>query len=271
LQEILTDFGLEYVLLPDYSESLDGPTWDEYQKIPKGGTPVTAVQSMGRSLATIEFGRTLNPEKTAGALLKERFQVLRFLLGMPIGVNESDLFLELLKTFTNREIPLKYRLERGRLIDAYIDGHKYIFEKKAVVYGEEDLVVGLVGFLAEIGIIPVLCASGGESGRLAQAIGEVAPGLADRIHIREGADFMDIATEAEAADADLLIGNSKGYQIARKLKIPLVRVGFPVHDRIGGQRLLHLGYRGAQQLFDRIVNAIIAKQQENSPVGYSYI
>ena len=39
--------------------------------------------------------------------------------------------------------------------------------------------------------------------------------------------------------------------------MPLVRVGFPIHDRIGGQRILHVGYRGTQQLFDRIVNALI--------------
>jgi len=271
LKEILEDLRLEYVMLPDYSETLDGPTWEEYQKIPAGGTPVSAIQSMGRAQATIEFGRTLSPAKTAGSLLRERFNILRFQLGMPIGVQETDLFFELLKTFTNHESPLKYQLERGRLIDSYVDGHKYVFEKKAVVYGEEDLVVGLVSFLAEIGIIPVLCASGGESGSLAKAIYEVAPDLADRITVRQGADFMQIAAEAEQIGADLFIGNSKGYQSARKLKIPLVRVGFPIHDRIGGQRVLHFGYRGAQQLFDQIVNAVIGNQQDKSTVGYSYM
>ena len=53
--------------------------------------------------------------------------------------------------------------------------------------------------------------------------------------------------------------------------MPLVRVGFPIHDRIDGPRLLHLGYRGAQQLFDRIVNALIEAAQDASPVGYSYM
>ena len=71
--------------------------------------------------------------------------------------------------------------------------------------------------------------------------------------------------------ADLFIGNSKGYRTARKLEIPLVRIGFPIHDRIGGQRVLHLGYRGAQELFDHIVNALLANRQDNSTVGYSYM
>ncbi len=70
---------------------------------------------------------------------------------------------------------------------------------------------------------------------------------------------------------DFLLGNSKGYSLARKLDIPLIRVGFPIHDRIGAQRLHTLGYRGTQELFDRIVNALLERKQEKSDVGYSYL
>jgi nitrogenase molybdenum-iron protein NifN len=70
---------------------------------------------------------------------------------------------------------------------------------------------------------------------------------------------------------DFFIGSSKGYSVSRKLNVPLIRVGFPIHDRIGGQRVLHLGYRGAQELFDRIVNALLEVKQEKSPIGYSYL
>ena len=59
--------------------------------------------------------------------------------------------------------------------------------------------------------------------------------------------------------------------MARRLDRPLVRVGFPIHDRLGAARLLHLGYRGAQQLLDRVANALIAAKQASSPVGYSYM
>jgi nitrogenase molybdenum-iron protein NifN len=37
-------------------------------------------------------------------------------------------------------------------VDSYVDAHKYVFGRRAVVYGEEDLVVGLTAFLAEIGV-----------------------------------------------------------------------------------------------------------------------
>jgi nitrogenase molybdenum-iron protein NifN len=89
--------------------------------------------------------------------------------------------------------------------------------------------------------------------------------------VKEGFDFAEIAEAAPGLQPDFLIGSSKGYSIARKLNVPLIRVGFPIHDRIGGQRVLHLGYRGALELYDRIVNALMEVKQATSPVGYSYL
>jgi nitrogenase molybdenum-iron protein NifN len=82
---------------------------------------------------------------------------------------------------------------------------------------------------------------------------------------------MSIAEEAQQLAPDFLIGSSKGQSVARQLGVPLIRVGFPIHDRIGGQRILHLGYRGAQQLFDHVVNTILECKQQDSTIGYSYM
>lgn len=258
-------------MLPDYSETLDGPALEAYQKIPAGGTPIHAIRSVAGARTSIEFGRTIRQRDTAAAFLESTFGVPAHRLGLPIGINETDRLFSTLKEVAGRQVPRKHELERGRLVDSYVDGHKYVFGKRAIVYGEEDLVVGLAALLAEIGIIPVLCASGGSSGVLAQAIAEVTPNLPEPPMVCDGADFMSIAEKAKLLKPDLLIGNSKGYGIARDLGIPLVRVGFPIHDRIGGQRILHLGYRGAQQLFDRIVNALLEYKQQTSTIGYSYM
>ena len=272
LKEIMADFELDCTMLPDLSETMDGPALLEYEKIPAGGTPLSAIKTMGRSRVTIELGRTLGNEASGGKELEESHTIPNHRLGMPIGIEETDRFFDLLARLSGRPMPEKYRLERGRLVDAYVDGHKYIFGKKAIIYGEEDLVVGMSGFLAEIGIFPVLCASGGTSGRLAGAISEVtADILPEQPRVHEGMDFFEISEMAESLEPDLIIGHSKGYPLARKLNIPLIRVGFPIHDRVGGQRILHLGYAGAQQLFDTITNAIIARKQTDSPVGYSYM
>jgi nitrogenase molybdenum-iron protein NifN len=272
LKEIIEDFRLQGTILPDISLTLDGPALKDYEKLPSGGTPISEIAAMGGSRAAIEFGRSLSAKYTAGGLLDQRFGVPLHSLGMPIGLRESDAFFEVLEGLSGRETPEKHALERGRLVDAYVDGHKYIFDKKVIVYGEEDLVVGITGFLAEIGVRPVLCASGGRSGKFEQAIAEVvADLLPEPPEVREGVDFYDIAEEAEALEPDLIIGNSKGYHLAKKWNVPLIRVGFPIHDRFGGHRILHLGYRGAQSLLDTIVNTIIEAKQENSPIGYSYI
>ncbi len=272
LWEILEDFGVPGIILPDLSETLDGPAQLDYEKIPAGGTPLTAIKATGRSRATLEFGRTLFAQETAGQYLEQNFGVPRYPLGMPLGLRESDRFLQVLEEVSGRATPSRHALERGRLIDSYVDGHKYLFGKRAVVYGEEDLVVGLTAFLAEIGVHPVLCASGGKSGHFKAALTEVTAGLLPEAPlVLEGADFYEIEAAATGLALDLVIGHSKGYKMARRLELPLIRVGFPIHDRFGGQRILHLGYRGAQGLLDKIVNTVIERQQETSKVGYGYI
>ena len=106
-------------------------------------------------------------KNTAASFLQERFEVPAKRIGLPIGVQESDVFFAAMEELTGHKTPEKYRQERGRLVDAYVDGHKYLFGKRAIVFGDEDMVVGLASFLAETGVVPVLCASGGKSGALA--------------------------------------------------------------------------------------------------------
>ncbi len=272
LKEIVADFGLGCVMLPDISETLDGPALEDYEKIPAGGTPISGIKRMGSGVATLEFGHTLEGSSTAGMILHERFGVPLHQSGTPIGLRETDAFFKALELASGIKTPEKHALEKGRLVDAYVDGHKYLFGKRAVVYGEEDLVIGLTAFLAEIGIKPVLCASGGNSGRLRGCIQRVTAGLLEPPPIvAEGADFRKIEELCEEVSPDLLVGHSKGYSLSTKLGVPLVRVGFPIHDRFGGHRTLHVGYRGAQMLLDRIVNAILEKAQKESPIGYGYM
>ena len=133
------------------------------------------------------------------------------------------------------------------------------------------LVVGLTAFLCEIGVTPVLCATGARGKHLDAAIHAATPYVPSETLIKEGLDFAETAEVAPDLKPDFLIGSSKGYKISRSLNVPLIRVGFPIHDRIGGQRVLHLGYRGAQELYDRIVNALLEAKQDHSTIAYSYL
>lgn len=272
LKQVMIDFGIPATLLPDYSQTLDGVQWDTYQKISPGGTPVQSIRRMGSAAASIEFGRTLVSRQTAGDYLQKQMAITNHPIGLPIGINETDRFMDLLERISRKPMPHEYTEARGRLIDAYVDGHKYVSGIRAAVYGEEDLVVGLASFMAEIGVHPVVCASGGNSGALETALNQVIPGFNQKDYrVLSGADFMEIGDAAQSMDVDLMVGNSKGYSIARQLQIPLVRVGFPIHDRFGGARILHVGYHGAQQLFDRLVNSLLEYRQQKSDVGYTYM
>jgi nitrogenase molybdenum-iron protein NifN len=281
LKDIVQDFGLECILFPDYSDPLDNPNWDDYKIISDGGTPINEIKRTGSARASIEFGYVFNEGSlhgrvkdsksvfTGGEWLDVNCGVCTHKVGLPIGIKETDRFFEKLKKYSGNPVPERYVLQRGRLVDSYVDGHKYVFGKRAIVYGEEDFVIGLVSFLAEIGIETVLVTSGGESGLLKKLLPNIIKNAG--VRVMDGSDFETMNELAAELHPDILIGNSKGYYIARRLNIPLVRVGFPIHDRLGAQRIQHLCYEGAQQLFDRIVNALIEYKQDNSPVGYKYI
>ncbi len=271
MREIVEAFGMSAIMLPDYSDTLDGPTWDDYHKLPPGGTPVADLRRMNESAATIEFGSTWDESKTAGAWLSENRKVNRHALPLPIGVRATDRLMETLSQVSGQPVPKRFTAERGRLLDSFVDAHKHCFDLKAVVYGEEDLVVGLASLLAEIGVVPVLCASGQKTGRFEAAIKQVTEHLDRPITALEGVDFLEIEAQISDIKPDLLIGHSKGQSMARKLDVPLVRVGFPIHDRVGGARLLHVGYEGSQRLFDTIINTVIQQKQEKNPWGYSYM
>jgi len=273
LKQMVSAFGLRPMMLPDYSQTLDGGLWADYQRIPAGGTSVQAIAESGNAMAGVELGLTLSHAKeSAATYMEEAFGVKAYRLGLPIGIRQTDALLEALVAISGREIPYHFTEQRGRLLDTLVDGHKHVNTVRAAVYGEEDMVAGLVGFLAEIGIHPVVCATGGNSGHLKKSIEALLP---QRQHgettILKDADFATIEAAVEAARPDLIIGHSKGYAMSRRLGIPLVRVGFPIHDRMGGSRLLHVGYEGAMALFDRIANALIEQRQDASPVGYTYM
>ncbi|WP_027723049.1 nitrogenase component 1 [Maridesulfovibrio zosterae] len=271
LRDICDRFGLKSTILPDISDTLDGPALEDYVKIPSGGTPIESIKKMSGAAATIEFGRCL-PGATGGTSLQKAFNVPNHRIGLPIGLRETDNFFDKLEAISGIDTPVSYERERGRLIDAYVDGHKYVFGKRAVVYGEEDLVTGLCSFLAEIGVDVILAGTGAKNRGLGKAIKDVTKGVArNEPEIHEGVDFHDIAERAGELQPDLLIGHSKGYKYAKAWNIPLIRIGFPVHDRFGGQRILHLGYKGALSLFDQIVNAVLEKKQADSQIGYGYM
>ena len=113
----------------------------------------------------------------------------------------------------------------------------------------------------------------GKAALLARALEKIlfAEYAEKQVTVHQGMDFTQMEAAARVLSPDFVMGNSKGYTMSRHLNVPLVRVGFPIHDRMGGPRILHIGYKGAQELFDTIVNTLLQHRQETSKIGYAYM
>lgn len=272
LRELTREFKIQGIILPDYSDSMDGASWASYHNIPDGGTTLANIRLLGGAKAAIEFGLALKTARSsASQYLEQEFGVGRMALPTPIGIENSDALLQALAELSGNPIPDELEKERGRLIDSMVDGHKYVFGKRVAIVADQDLALGLTKFMTEIGVKPVLVASGQQTGYFSGLLAEVAPELGDSVICREDADHAEVDALCKELKPDFILGSSKCYSITRDLNIPLIRVGFPIHDRMGGQRVLHLGHRGAQQLFDTIVNTLLEKRQDDSEIGFSYM
>jgi nitrogenase molybdenum-iron protein NifN len=88
-------------------------------------------------------------------------------------------------------------------------------------------------------------------------LGPVLADIDDKPVILEEADFAGIGEAAACAEANIGIGHSGGKFLTEGLRIPVVRVGFPIHDRTGGQRILSVGYTGTLAFLDRFTNTLL--------------
>ncbi|MFA5802118.1 MAG: nitrogenase component 1 [Thermoleophilia bacterium] len=271
LKEVMASFGVAPMVLPDISDTLDGVIDGSLNRIPTGGARLADIRLAGSSAASIEFGQTFPESQSPALFLEKRFGVRAERLPLPIGIRYSDLFFESLERLTGRATSEIHRNERGRLVDAMVDAHKYLFGKRAVIYGDADFVIAMTSFLVDLGIQPVVCASGGGGADYLADLEALTSPLEETPALLARTDFDDIREHSREAAANLLIGSSKGNHIARELGIPLVRIGYPIHDRFGGQRILHAGYRGALNLLDLLTNTIIAREEAELGHGYSYM
>lgn len=265
LKQTFEMFGMKIILLPDVSENLDGVYQEEYNKLPKGGTAISDIKKMAGAKATIELC-SVEMKDSAGKYLEEKFYVPCYRVNMPVGLRDTDIFYDLLSKLSGKAIPQEVKNQRGRYLDAMIDSHKYNGEGRAVIFGEPDYVVSTVRLCAENGVMPLVVATGSVCSNLKELLKDEIDDLAkryfiDRYEILNDVDFKTIETMAAELNANILIGSSDGRRMEESLEIPLVRRGFPIHDRVGGQRLRMLGYEGSLDYMEDIANAVLSKKE----------
>lgn len=266
LKEILNDFDIEYILLPDISENLDGGHKKEYNRLSESGTTIEDIRYMAGAKATIELSTFVNDNCSVGKYLEDNYDVKNYRLNIPRGLRDTDEFMKVLSKLSGKDIPEKYMKQRGRYLDGMIDSHKYNAEGRLAIFGEPDFVYSTARLALENGALPVVISTGEVcetlESKLKDEIENVSNLLfAGEYKILNDADFKEIEQLAIKLKVNVMVGSSDGRRIEEKHKIPLIRAAFPIHDRIGGQRLMTIGYEGSLRLLDNITNTILQKKE----------
>ncbi len=263
IKRILHLFKVEFILIPDFSDTLDRPFERPYKKIPEGGTKLADIAEIPGAAATIQVGITVDDNISPGRYLETEFGVPLYNLPVPMGIDNTDLFIDVLKQLTGNAVPESLKRERGRLLDCMIDSHKYNFQGRSVVFGEPEHVYAIVKTCLENGIYPVVVATGSKSGKMTALLKNELNDYRGEIQFLDEADFSQIRGESVRMDANIAIGHSDGRFLTEREGIPLVRHGFPIHDRVGGQRLLSVGYVGTTMFLDRITNTLLENKYKS--------
>lgn len=255
LRDMIESFGLEPTFLPDLSGSLDGHIPEDFTPTTLGGVSRAAIAAMGCATWTIAIGEQMRP---AALALEARAGTPFVLFDRLTGLAVNDEFMSFLARISGRPAPLKYRRQRGQLIDAMLDGHFHFGGKRVAVGAEPDLLWSVGSWLPEMGA------------ELAAAVTTTASPLLEKLPIDEVliGDLEDL--ETRAAGCDLIITHSHGRQASERLGVPLYRMGLPMFDRLGAAHEVSVGYRGTRNLIFALGNIFIAQTPEPRPDSWKH-
>ena len=201
----------------------------------------------------------------AAKLLDTKCKVPFECLDLPIGLRATDTFVDHLRKTAGVSVPESLMAERGQVVDVLTDMHQYFYGKKAALIGDPDHLISLTQFLADLDMDVRLIVTGTPAGpkfvrRIREFVGEntvVKDGL--------GVDMFQFHQLVKNEKPDLLFGNTYVKYMARDEDIPLIRIGFPIYDRVGHQYFPIVGYRGALRLLEKILNALLDRQDRDAP------
>jgi len=263
LKHLLSVMDIEANVLFEI-ESFDSPLLPDGSATSHGGTTIADLTATADAQGTIALNRYEGGK--AAKYLEKRWDVPAIIGPTPIGIRNTDTFLQNLKTLTGKPIPASLVRERGIALDALTDlTHMFLADKKVAIYGNPDLVIGLAEFCLDLEMKPVLLLLGDDNPNY-----KTDPRL---LALKDNVDFdMEVITNADfweledriknqGLELDLILGHSKGRFVAIDNAIPMVRVGFPVYDRAGHYRYPVVGYEGATWLAEQMANALFSDME----------
>lgn len=259
IKRLTQEMGIRTVLFPDTSDVLDAPQTGKHQMYPKGGVTIPELISTGDSKHTLALGKFAS--ELAAKKLNSQCKVPFTGLQTPIGVGATDEFIMALAKQAGVSVPDSITDDRGRLVDVITDMQQYFYGKRVALYGDPDWIVPMTRFLVELDMKPVYVVSGTPGKAFLAQMDEVLKDIPEA-KVRNGpqADMHLMHQWIKEESVDLLIGNTYGKYISRDDNIPLLRMGFPIYDRVGHSYFPTVGYKGGLRLLEKILELFLNKQ-----------
>jgi nitrogenase molybdenum-cofactor synthesis protein NifE len=249
IKDAIAAFGLTPIVVPDLSASLDGHLEDDYHAVTAKGTTIAELREIGRSACTLAIGESM---RNAATKLEQQFGTPYHVFPQLTSLMSCDRFFQTLADLSGNPIPEVYRRQRRQLLDAMLDTHFYFGQKRVALALEPDLLYAIAWWFEQMGAEVQAAVTTTKSPLLSDLPLESAT-------IGDLDDFEQLA-----AGCDLIVTNSNGAAIARRLHVPLYRLGYPIFDRLGNGQRCTVGYRGTMQLLFEIGNLFLDRETDIS-------
>jgi nitrogenase molybdenum-iron protein beta chain len=262
VKRIADQVGVKTVLFPDTSGVLNAPQTGRHEFYPRGGATIGEIKSAGASRVTLALGSLAST--SAAKELETKCKVPFEVLDLPIGLLATDRFVDALRKAGGVPVPETVNVERGQVLDVMTDMHQYLFQKKVALVGDPDQIVALTEFLVTLDMWPTHIVTGTPGKDFERRIEGITKDLPYKPNVKAAGDMFLFHQWIKNDKPDLIIGNTYCKYIARDEDIPLIRHGFPIVDRIGHIVFPTVGYRGALRLLERLLDAVMDRQDRDS-------
>jgi nitrogenase molybdenum-iron protein NifN len=248
IKGLIQAFGLTPIVLPDLSLGMDGSlSGGGFRPVVMDGTRLEDLEKMPFARMTLVLGKSV---EGAAIRLQEGFGVPYRVFDSVTGLQATDRFVSALIELSGAKVPQKIRRDRERLLDTMLDAHFFTGGKKLSAALEPDELLAVAQLAKEAGM---------ELQALIAPANGPALGAIEAEEVTIG-DLGDL--ERMAAGSDLLVASARAARLAKRLDIPLFRMGMPVFDRVGGAMRSKVGYKGSARLLADIANILLELEEQ---------
>jgi len=242
IKDYVEYFGLRPVIVPDIGDSLDGHLGsDNFSPLTTGGTSVNEFATLGDAAATISIGSSISK---AATLLNEKTGVVSHHFDHLMKLEEIDKLVELLSKISYNRVPDKLSRHRSQLQDAMLDCHFMLGFSHFAIAADPDLLYSFSQLVNSVGG-SVAVAVAPTKAEILQHI------LAETVKI---GDLEDLEKMSADKPIDVVLGNSHAAASAERMGVPILRMGFPQFDLVGGYSRTWIGYKGVRETLFELAN-----------------